>query len=388
MMSGSTSIHVTPVSFTTDSCSSLLSGDNPIIVGFGAVHQIAEFIRASPCLSDSTDLILIAEAKVSSIFGPTVRERLLKTGKIVHDMQLSVANGTKDINTLQRVYDYLMSIKADGGTLIIALGGGVLIDVVGFAAATFHRGLNYIAVPTTLVAQIDGAIGGTVGIHYGGYTNYVGMRYLPQLVVVDPALLETLPWQEFRCGLAEIIKQCVVSDSALFEHLSRQSPGAIRDRNSLTELIWRVIRGKADLLRQGTDWALNFGHTIGQAVENLAGHDRIRHGEAVSIGMVGAAYMSSSLRLMSVADSHKISAILQKFTLPIRVPTEVAEARGLVAKDDLADRLLASTKRDKKSKGGALNWIIPTGIGSYKTMRVEESVVKSTLFELLCDLPG
>jgi 3-dehydroquinate synthase len=268
----------------------------------------------------------------------------------------------KQLATVGRIYDALIRATADRATAIIAAGGGVVGDTAGFAAATYLRGVPVIQVPTTLLAQVDSAIGGKVGVNHASGKNLIGAYHQPAAVVVDPGFLSTLPRREFRAGLYEVVKYGVIASRPLFDQVGAQLAGLFaREPGVLTTVIADCCRIKGSIVEQderesGPRRILNFGHTIGHALEAVTKYRRFRHGEAVAYGMLGASAMAVKRGVMPAADQEALAALLtQMGPLP---PVSDLSAKEIVE----------AAGRDKKIVAGQLHYVLPTGIGSTRTV--------------------
>ncbi len=278
----------------------------------------------------------------------------------------------KNISQLARIYDELIAAGVDRGGAVVALGGGVLGDLSGFAAATYLRGIACVQVPTTLVAQVDSSVGGKTGINHPAGKNLIGAFSQPRFVLADVDCLRSLPAREYRAGLAEVIKYGVILDAKLFELLERERAAVERlDRDVLIEIVQTSCRLKADVVAQderegGLRAVLNFGHTLGHAIENLTGYTTFLHGEAVAIGMVAAARLSQSLGRCSEETSTRIHHLIERYGLPTTIP------------EDLSDASLAQAMQtDKKARGGTINFVCTDGIGSHSFQRLSaEEIVR------------
>jgi 3-dehydroquinate synthase len=267
----------------------------------------------------------------------------------------------KNISTVVRIYDALLKASADRASCLIALGGGVVGDIAGFAAATYLRGIPVVQVPTTLLAQIDSAIGGKTGVNHPLGKNLIGAYHQPLAVLVDPALLTTLPRREFRAGLYEAVKYGVIASRSLFDRLSADLPRLFaRDTTALLPVIAESCGIKADVVSRderesGPRRALNFGHTTAHALEAVTRYRRFRHGEAVAYGMLVAAELGVNRQLFTAADRDALAALIAKMgPLP-----PVADLP--------ASELIAAMGRDKKVIAGTLHFVLPTSIGSTTT---------------------
>lgn len=271
-----------------------------------------------------------------------------------------VADGEtfKTLATVGRLYDAFQANALDRAATVIALGGGVLGDVVGFAAATYLRGVRVVQVPTTLLAQVDASIGGKTGVNLPTGKNLVGAFHSPSAVLCDPAVLDTLPRREFRAGLYEVIKYGVIAAPAILDVL-RHRLDAVFDRapDVVTPLIADCCRIKAEVVmaderEQGPRRALNFGHTVGHALEAITDYGRFRHGEAVGYGMLAAAHLSTQRGLMTAGDAELLGAVIRALG-PLPGVSDLAVTDALTA-----------LMRDKKVIGGTLHFVAAQGLGA------------------------
>ena len=264
----------------------------------------------------------------------------------------------KTLQTVGRIYDALLRASADRATTIIALGGGVVGDVAGFAASTYLRGVPVVQVPTTLLAQVDSAIGGKVGVNHQQGKNLIGAFHQPLAVVVDPLLLGTLLRREFRAGLYEVVKYGVIASRPLFERIDRELPQIFaRDAAALMPIITESCRIKAAIVSRdereaGPRRALNFGHTAGHALEAVTKYRRFRHGEAVAYGMLIAADLAVRRGAMPAADRAALAALITRMG-PLPPVADLPAAQ-----------ILDAMGRDKKVVAGRLHFVLPTAIGA------------------------
>ncbi len=263
----------------------------------------------------------------------------------------------KNLPTVGRIYDALVRAHADRASAILAIGGGVLGDTAGFAAATYLRGVPVVQVPTTLLAQVDSAVGGKVGVNHAQGKNLIGAFHPPALVVVDPTLLSTLPRREFRAGLYEVIKYGVIASRPLFERVAASLPALFkRDPAALMAVVTESCRIKASIVEQdereaGLRRTLNFGHTAGHALEAATKYRRFRHGEAAGYGMLVAAEIAVARGTMAAVDRDLLAAVILKMgPLPAVADVPVTEA-------------LESIAHDKKVVAGQLHYVLPRRIG-------------------------
>jgi 3-dehydroquinate synthase len=264
----------------------------------------------------------------------------------------------KHVGSVHRVYDALVRAQADRASTIVAIGGGVLGDVAGFAAATFLRGVPYVQVPTTLLAQVDSAIGGKVGVNHPMGKNLIGAFHQPAAVIVDPTLLSTLPRREFRAGLYEVVKYGLIASRPLFDRISRTLDALFaRDTTALVPAISECCSIKAAIVERderesGPRRVLNLGHTVGHALEAITKYRRFRHGEAVAFGLLAAAELSVTRGVMPEADREALAALIAKMgPLPAVADLDAAQ-------------VVEAAGRDKKVIAGTLHFVLPGPIGS------------------------
>lgn len=294
------------------------------------------------------------------VSNPTVwRIHESEFGGVTAEEPILVPDGErhKNIQTVGRIYDALVRAHADRASTIVAIGGGVLGDTAGFAAATYLRGIPVVQVPTTLLAQVDSAVGGKVGVNHAQGKNLIGAFHPPALVVVDPSLLSTLPRREFRAGLYEVIKYGVIASRSLFDRVAASMPALFKhDPDALMAIVTESCRIKANVVEQdeqetGLRRTLNFGHTAGHALEAATKYRRFRHGEAVGYGMLAAAEIAVARGTFPAKERDALAALIAKMgPLPAVADVPVAEA-------------LEAITHDKKVVAGQLHYVLPTSIG-------------------------
>jgi 3-dehydroquinate synthase len=283
----------------------------------------------------------------------------------------------KHLNTVSRIYDGLLGARVDRGTTLVAVGGGVIGDTAGFAAATFLRGLALVHVPTTLLAQVDSAIGGKVGVNHALGKNLIGAFHQPRAVAADPLLLGTLPRREFRSGLYEVLKYGMIASPTLFERVGRELEAIFdRDPASLTPIIAECCEIKARIVERderetGERRVLNFGHTIGHALEAITQYRRYRHGEAVGLGMIGAAALAVARGALAPEARDALAGVIaQMGPMPPVGDIVVGEA-------------IEAVRRDKKVIDGRLHFVLPVAIGRTEVVAdVTEAELARALREL------
>ena len=266
---------------------------------------------------------------------------------------IGTGEGIKTLETVSRIYEQLLELGADRASFIVGIGGGIVCDVAGYVASTFMRGVRFGFVPSTLLSQVDASVGGKNGVNFGGYKNIVGNFNQPEFVVCDQHLLQTLPVREFHCGFAEIVKHGAIADEHLFSYLEQNWALALEhDPEVIEKVVYDSVIIKStivdlDATELGERRKLNFGHTVGHAIEKVL---QIPHGEAVSAGMVLASRLSAKKGYLSVEDSVRLCDLLEKFNLPVRLDfnrQQVVEAIG----------------KDKKREGDRLKFILLKRIG-------------------------
>ncbi|HUD43196.1 MAG TPA: 3-dehydroquinate synthase [Dokdonella sp.] len=280
----------------------------------------------------------------------------------------------KTLDQVERVFDALAAMRANRDVTLIALGGGVIGDLAGFAAACWMRGVGFVQMPTTLLAMVDSSVGGKTGVNLPAGKNLVGAFHQPRCVIADTATLDTLPPREYRSGLAEVVKYGAIGDRAFFEWLEARTDALIaREPAVLAEAIAVSCRNKAAIVERderedGERALLNFGHTFGHALETEAGYGCLLHGEAVAIGMVMAARLSARIAGASVADAERLEALLEKLDLPTRLPAAIAPGR-----------LLDPMRLDKKNLDGRLRLILWKRLGEARADFVDADRIAAFL---------
>lgn len=334
-----------------------------IIFGDGILPRFGSFCRA---LALGENVMIITSSVIGNFYLEPLRRSLVDSGYNVHVCILPDGEEQKNSDTLHHVYDELLSAHLDRGAFIVALGGGVVGDISGFAAATYLRGIPFLQVPTTLLAQVDSSVGGKTGINLQKGKNLIGAFYQPRLVFIDLATLDTLPDREYLSGLAEVVKYGVVADADFFNYIYDNSARVlIRDKESLLALEKRSCAIKASVVARderesGLRAVLNFGHTIGHAIESLSGYKKYLHGEAVAIGMAQAARISEAMGHSAKADTDRIIRLLEMLHLPVELPYYSQE------------NYLKAILRDKKVKDGSITFVLNKGIGNFSLVKISD----------------
>ncbi|MBX3414106.1 MAG: 3-dehydroquinate synthase [Pirellulales bacterium] len=326
-----------------------------ICLGSGNLAQLGERLTA---LRPVSHAVIVTDEHVEDPFALDVAETLSQRGIAVDVLVVEPGEETKSLDSVCELWQKLLELKADRKTVVVAVGGGVIGDLAGFAAAGFARGLGFVQVPTTLLAQVDSSVGGKTGVNLPGAKNIVGAFWQPMLVLIDTEVLASLPEREYLAGLAEVVKYGVILDADFFAYLEANVRGILaRDPAVLRHIIARSCELKADVVRQdereetGLRAVLNYGHTFCHAFEAVTGYGQYLHGEAVSIGMVCASRLAERLGRIPADMTSRQMKLLTALGLPIEVP-EVD-----------VDELLASMSHDKKVEHGRLRFVLPTRMG-------------------------
>ncbi|MBI5493335.1 MAG: 3-dehydroquinate synthase [Deltaproteobacteria bacterium] len=315
---------------------------------------------------------VISNPLVFGLYGEQVLKSLKGAGFDAVSITVPDGEEHKNLKELSAIYDSLIAHKMERSSPIVALGGGVIGDMAGFAAATFLRGVPCIQVPTTLLSQVDSSVGGKTGVNHPLGKNLIGSFYQPKAVFIDPDVLKTLDKREVRAGLAEVVKYGVIRDKGFFEFLENSSGKLTGLGPEIEEAIERSCAIKADVVGKdetetGLRSMLNFGHTFGHAIEALSGYGSFRHGEAVSIGMVMASSLSVALGLCAPSVETRVKALFNSLGLPVDPP--------LIP----VDKWIESMKLDKKVKEGKIRFILTEDIGRVALREVREEELRAFL---------
>ena len=338
----------------------LSSNPYPVLIGADALQSLGEQIRGQG-IKAGTKVLVVTNPVVNEHYGAKALASLEAAGFNASLLVIEAGEDQKTPATVAQIHDAAFARKLERGSLIVALGGGVVGDMAGFAAATWLRGIAVVQVPTTLLAMVDASIGGKTGVNHPGGKNLIGAFHQPRLVLIDPSALATLPEREFRAGMAEVIKYGVIGDAELFEQLEaageRLASMATLPAELLQSILERSAAAKAKVVaadeREGGLRAiLNYGHTLGHVVEALCGYGTYLHGEAVAIGMVAAGELALELGLWSPADQARQRAVIAAAGLALRWPQLEPEA------------VLQSLQGDKKVRDGCVRFVLPTSLGA------------------------
>ena len=343
-----------------------------VIIGHGLLEQLGSLVHA---VATSPSVLLVIDQRIVSTHGRAALASLSSANIEPIVVELAAEESQKTIETAQRLFEAMLAAGMDRSSCVVALGGGIIGDTAGFAAASYMRGVSLVQVPTTLLAMVDAAIGGKTGVNFplpnGGLgKNMIGAFWQPKAVIVDPQVLSTLDARDLCCGLAECVKCALIADASLLKFLETEGPRILQCNEAvLKTLIERCVGIKAQIVaaderESGPRALLNLGHTFAHAMESIE-QLGLRHGEAVSIGLVAAATCAVQSNRLNVEQQHQIERLLESFGLPIRLPGPVDE-----------ERLVSAMRYDKKAKRGRFPLILPLGLGSAELVTdVPEEIV-------------
>lgn len=333
-----------------------------IILSAGGLANVGQYLSDSTLISRSLGqkALIVSNPQIWKHYGETVLQSLLQTGFDVQRCILPAGERFKTLRSIEKIYDAALNYRLERSSFLVALGGGVIGDMTGFAAASWLRGISVVQVPTTLLAMVDAAIGGKTGVNHPKGKNLIGAFHQPRLVLIDPDTLNTLPPREFRAAMAEVIKYGVIWDAELFEKL--EAHPHLNQRKSLStelllEILQRSCQAKVDVVTQdekesGLREILNYGHTIGHAIESLTHYRVFNHGEGVGLGMVAIGHIALDLGIWNKDCVERQYQLIQKVGLPTQLP-----------KDFPIESVLDLLLSDKKVKSGKVRFIVPHTIG-------------------------
>ena len=319
-------------------------------------------------------VLVVTNPVINKLYGAVLSEGLQSAGLKVEYTEIPEGEAHKTLQDAQTVYDHLIENQYDRNTLLVALGGGVIGDLTGFIAATFLRGVPYIQIPTTLLSQVDSSVGGKTAVNHPQGKNLIGAFYQPQRVVIDLDSLKSLPSEEFRAGMAEVIKYGIIEDPELFAFLEKNSEKILAQETQCLETIIETscaIKARVverDERESNYRMVLNFGHTIGHAVEALTHYSQFKHGEAIAIGMIYAARLSCQLGQCSQETVQRIESLVKQYGLPTRLP------------DFSAEQYIQTMYRDKKAHDKNIRFILVKDMGRVEIVdRVAEADIQKVL---------
>jgi 3-dehydroquinate synthase len=321
---------------------------------------------------------MITDAAIRRLYGAEVARSLERAGFALTVVEVPEGEAAKSLAVAQHCWDRLLTAGLDRTSTVLALGGGAVGDLAGFVAATYMRGTHFVTVPTTVLAQVDASIGGKTAIDHPRAKNLIGAFHQPRLVLVDPRVVQTLPEREFRSGLAEVVKHGIVLEAAYFEDVEREAPAlGARRLDVLERIIGGSCRLKASVIERDPEettelrFALNYGHTIGHALEAVTAYKRWTHGEAVSLGIVAEAHLALRLGLSDAATVARQQRLLADLSLPVRV------------EDIDVDAALSAITHDKKARDGRVPFVLAPRLGEFRVVYdVPPAEVRAALREL------
>lgn len=325
----------------------------------------------------SKKVLVVSNPVIFKHYGATVESSLQASGYAVTSLILPAGERYKTAHSLQKIYDAALAQRLERSSTIVALGGGVIGDMAGYAAASWLRGIDLVQVPTTLLAMVDSAIGGKTGINHPQGKNLIGAFHQPRLVWVDPDVLRTLPAREFRTAMAEVIKYGVIWDAELFEQMlqsDRLDQLRYVKPDLLDAIIYRCAKAKAEIVSQDEKEGnlraiLNYGHTVGHAIEAVTNYRAFNHGEAVALGMIAAGAIATFLGFWTDAEQAQQQILISKAQLPQKLPQGI----------DL-QAIVAALSKDKKVTDGKVQFVLPTTIGK---ATVTDKVTSETVSKVL-----
>ena len=369
-------------------CVTIDLGDRsyPILIGSALLADPATYAD----LPSAASALIVTNSTVEPLYGEPLRAALQGKFRQIFTVVLPDGEAHKTWQTLNLIFDALLANECDRKTVLFALGGGVVGDMTGFAAASYMRGVPFVQIPTTLLAQVDSSVGGKTAINHPLGKNMIGAFYQPLKVVCDLDILKTLPPRELSAGLAEVIKYGPITDMAFFDWIEANISRLLaRDPQALAHAVKRSCEIKASVVAQderdyGLRAILNFGHTFGHAIEAGLGFGEWLHGEAVGCGMVMAAHLSQRLGRVDAALVQRLTALIRKAGLPVRGPQLPAAALGHGASHAAAtltnaDIYLAHMRVDKKSEAGEIKFVVIDGPGRATVCGAPDALVREVI---------
>ena len=360
---------LSPMQVTID----LADRSYPIVIGAGLLSDPATYQN----LPSAHTALVVSNTTVAPLYAAQLQAALQTRYSRVLLLALPDGEARKDWKTLQLIFDKLLAHGCDRKTVLFALGGGVVGDMTGYAAASYMRGVPFVQVPTTLLAQVDSSVGGKTAINHPLGKNMIGAFYQPQLVVCDLDVFKTLPPRELSAGLAEIIKYGPIADMSFFDWIDTNLPALLASEPAaLAHAIQRSCQIKAQVVgqderEQGLRAILNFGHTFGHAIESGLGYGQWLHGEGVGCGMVMAAHLSQRLNLVDAAFVERLTRLIRLAGLPIQGP--------ILDADDNAGRYLELMRVDKKSEAGDIRFVLINSPGSAVVRAAPDAMVREVI---------
>ena len=333
------------------------TGDSKILIG-ERLQNLQKYIA-------SEQAVIITDSNVRRLY-----EKEFPPYEII---EIGLGEKIKNLDTVKSIYGKLVAFEADRSSSIVGIGGGIVCDIAGFVASTYLRGIRVGFVSSTLLSQVDASVGGKNGVNFEGYKNMVGVFNQPEFVVCDTNLLKTLPEKEVLCGLAEVVKHAAIGDADLFSYLERHYKKVLQlEEGVIEKIVYDSILIKSSIVNRdekekGERRKLNFGHTLGHALEKTTG---VPHGEAVSAGMVVASALSEKRGYLSGEEKERIESLLRKFQLPTRVQHD-------------GKRVIDAIRRDKKREGEEINFVLLKGIGQAVVEKISMRELETVVGEML-----
>ena len=346
-----------------------------IFVGVDLLDFLAKDLNERPL---GNRLGIVTDTHVKSILGNRLRNHLTQSGLKVDMIAVRPGEGSKRWETAQSIFERIAAAGFDRKSALLALGGGVVGDLTGFVASLYMRSIAYAQVPTTLLAQVDSALGGKTAIDLRERKNLLGTFHQPRRVYADPSLLNTLPQEEIQNGLAEVIKSAIIRDRRFFQFLEDHQEAILsRDRTVMVKLVTQCCRIKSAAVMKdekdtGLRRMLNFGHTVGHAIEAYTDY-AIPHGMAVSMGISAETVLSSRLKILATHEKERILHLLESYRLPTRIPSSFKR-----------DKLIGLMHSDKKAENGSITVVLPTAIGKVSVKKgIPDLLIESALQEVV-----
>jgi 3-dehydroquinate synthase len=339
------------------------------IVGNEILSRTGEFVRE---ILPAGSCAVVTDSNVGPLYAQAVARSLQGAGFTPIVITIPAGEGSKSLAIAETICDEMITAGLDRGGFVAALGGGVIGDLAGFVASIYYRGIPHVQMPTTVVAQVDSAIGGKTGVNARGGKNLIGSFHQPALVIADPAVLSTLPKREFNEGIAEVIKHAVIRDAKMLDDLTRVAASDLPSLIARNQQIKARIVSEDEFEKLGLRALLNFGHTIGHAIENAAGYGRFLHGEAVSLGIAAALDLSVDRAGLPIDQAEIVLKSLSAFDLPVKMPHDIP-----------THALIKALGKDKKFEAGAIRFVLTKSLGSaFVSREVTEGDVRRAIENL------
>jgi 3-dehydroquinate synthase len=315
-----------------------------VLIGPGLIASSGELIST---ISRPCRCAVVTDSNVAPLYAEVLQASLASAGFQPFLITIPAGESSKSLSHVGGICDAMIEAGLDRSSLLVALGGGVVGDLAGFAAAVFYRGIPYVQIPTTIVSQVDSSVGGKTGVNASGGKNLIGSFHQPRLVIADTETLRTLPEREFQEGFAEVIKHAAIRDPSMLDALDDLPPLIARN-----VAIKAAIVAEDEFETQGLRALLNFGHTIGHGIEAAAGYGTLLHGEAISLGLIAACRLSMRKSGLGVEDAERISSALSSYNLPMRLDSSIS-----------SDAIFSALMKDKKFTAGGIRFVLLRGLG-------------------------